>query len=496
MYFVRAYLSRRTDKALRRSASVHCLACLPPRAMGTARGSGYKYHARAKGIELISDSLWRLEVISRVRPARASQEGLRRLPIGRHTGYTSGLINPRSLRNGGRSMLRGSTGGPHRGRRANWGRRAAVVAIVIAAIELITFLPGGLMPDPERPSTIDSTSIAQASPGGALASSQLADAQSSLATGAGPAGGTPLNCSASSARVASVLCGSAPISGKAKAPLTTSPSWTQVTYPSPVGREFPTLVYDTHDGYVLLFGGLGSSGALSDTWKFSGGVWTQLHPVKSPSARYGQAMAYDAADGYVLLFGGTTRTAALSDTWKFSAGVWSKLTPATSPGALLDASMTYDAKDGYVVLFGGSTPTSNAVGSTWKFVGGAWTKLAPTTNPADRFDASMDYDAKDGYVVLFGGFNATTVTLNDTWSFTAGDWTQLTPSTHPSARAGSSMAYSGLDGELVLFGGYTGSGYVSDTWTFVGATWTKVTPAAHPSSRSGFVMADGRQPRT
>jgi hypothetical protein len=251
------------------------------------------------------------------------------------------------------------------------------------------------------------------------------------------------------------------------------------------------MVYDAHDGYVLLFGGLASSGVLADTWKFSGGVWTQLNPSPSPSARYGQSMTYDAADGYVVLYGGTSSTALLSDTWEFSAGVWTKLTPAVSPGPHVDASMTYDTKDGYVVLFGGTTSTATAVGTTWKFKAGSWTQLTPTTHPPSRFDASMGYDATEGYVVLFGGFNATVVTLGDTWNFTAGKWHQMAPSTSPPARAGSAMAYSENDSELILFGGYTGAGYLSDTWTFVGGAWTKVSPAVHASSRSGLVMADG-----
>jgi hypothetical protein len=36
------------------------------------------------------------------------------------------------------------------------------------------------------------------------------------------------------------------------------------------------MTYDAKDGYALLFGGSGSTGMLSDTWKFVGGAWKKL----------------------------------------------------------------------------------------------------------------------------------------------------------------------------------------------------------------------------
>jgi Kelch motif/Galactose oxidase, central domain len=251
------------------------------------------------------------------------------------------------------------------------------------------------------------------------------------------------------------------------------------------------MVYDSRDGYVLLFGGYTRGGDLKDTWKYAGGRWTDLHPATSPVATAGASMAFDAADNYVVLFGGESGSTALSTTWKWAAGVWTKLAPATHPTARVSAAMGYDAKDGYVVLFGGVSQASVAQSDTWKFVGGAWTKLTESVHPSGRWFSSMAYDPASSELVLFGGAN--TSILGDTWNFSGGHWTNLTAAVGPgpTPRYADALAYSAKDSELVLFGGETGSGFVSDTWTFSGTNWTKISTYVHPSSRGGAMVADG-----
>lgn len=55
---------------------------------------------------------------------------------------------------------------------------------------------------------------------------------------------------------------------------------------------------------MLEFGGLGRSNACAQTWSFVGGVWTQLHPSDSPSARLYVQMVYDSVDHCVVLYAG------------------------------------------------------------------------------------------------------------------------------------------------------------------------------------------------
>ncbi|MDE1819552.1 MAG: PKD domain-containing protein [Euryarchaeota archaeon] len=322
-------------------------------------------------------------------------------------------------------------------------------------------------------------------------------------------------CSTGSGCVASLLQDTWQFSGGA---------WTQLTpTTSPGTRYDASMTYDTADGYVVLFGGLGCStgsgcaaNEIQDTWKFTGTTWTQLSILALPGARNGASMTYDGADGYVVLFGGygcfTGSSCGLhwlQETWKLMGTTWTLLTPAASPGIREGATMTYDVTDGYVVLFGGHGPGSaGGLQDTWKFSGGTWAQLAPTTSPGTRTGATMTFDVRDGYVVLFGGFGCSTGSgctvdyLQDTWKFTGTTWTQLSPTTSPGTRLAASMVYDSADRYVALFGGYgcsTGSGcavgYLQDTWKFTGTTWTQLTPATSPGTREYASMtydaADG-----
>lgn len=57
------------------------------------------------------------------------------------------------------------------------------------------------------------------------------------------------------------------------------------------------MTYDPSIGGVLLFGGAGNSGDMSDTWDFHAGTWQKLAPAHHPSAREDFALKYDTRDG-------------------------------------------------------------------------------------------------------------------------------------------------------------------------------------------------------
>ena len=74
---------------------------------------------------------------------------------------------------------------------------------------------------------------------------------------------------------------------------------------SPPARAFAAAAYDEASHQVVLFGGIGASGAaLDDTWTWNGATWTQQHPATSPPAREFAAMAYDPNAHDVVLVGG------------------------------------------------------------------------------------------------------------------------------------------------------------------------------------------------
>jgi Galactose oxidase, central domain len=252
-------------------------------------------------------------------------------------------------------------------------------------------------------------------------------------------------------------------------------SWTMLKLTvHPQARSNAGMVYDAADRCVLMFGGLGSisSDYLHDTWEFERGKWTKLDPLTSPSARDGPGMTYDARDGYVVLFGGFGTSRTLSDTWMFEGGSWTKLSPARHPSERADVGMTYDARDGYVLMFGGYG-NPGALRQTWAFAGGNWTLLAVGKAPEARGYPSMVYDPTIHAVLLFGGYSPSTV-FNDTWKFEGGKWLQLHPTTSPPARGQAGIAFEGKSGYVVLFGGVDYDTIYGDTWSFGGNSWTEL----------------------
>jgi hypothetical protein len=261
------------------------------------------------------------------------------------------------------------------------------------------------------------------------------------------------------------------------------------------------VAYDAADGYVLLFGGLDTTGGnvlYGDTWTFANGTWHNLtsEEVASPAPRYLGAMAYDAADHCVVLFGGYNGAGtAYNDTWIFENDSWESVNvTGASPSPLWRATMTYDAADGYVLLFGGTTAAGAPRNETWSFSGGTWTNRTANTSgaPPARYRAAMTYDAADGYVLLFGG--CTTVTAgcssSDTWKYVAGNWTDLTGSvgTPPPARVYAAMSYDPATDSVLLFGGATSTAgaELADTWEFTAGYWYDLTAnqTQSPSARS------------
>lgn len=255
-------------------------------------------------------------------------------------------------------------------------------------------------------------------------------------------------------------------------------AWTNITSTlttSPSPRWYATVSDDPGDGYVVLFGGSNAAGtvAYNDTWTFHAGVWTNITATAghAPSPRDGAAMAYDAKDGYVVLFGGGSPSGGLGDTWTFSGGKWAELSPATSPGVRCCAAFAYDASAQKLVLYGGGNHGS--LGDTWTFSGGSWTVLTGS-GPAARCCASFAPDVSLGGILLFGGNGAA-----DTWNFTAGAWQSLSPSSAPPARSWLGMAWDPSDGYVLLFGGESAPG-----GTFYGDTWGWETQVVAPPKLS------------
>ncbi len=350
-----------------------------------------------------------------------------------------------------------------------------------------------------------------------------------------------------------------------------SGAWTNLTSTltvSPSPRFGAQITFDAADNYVLLFGGAYNVCSFicelytaQDTWTFSGGKWTELNPSVSPEGLDSGALAYDATTGYSVLFGGENGTAGVftlpyPSTWKFLGGVWTNITPAFSPPSTQFDAMAYDAADGALVLYGGcltyaSGPwPSNCViptNTTWEFTG-TWSEVFAVIHPAGTYaaevmtydpaihallvispdlpqpygsvgtiymngtwtfahgtwthydpvpiqeEAGMAYDAADGYVVLFGGVEGGYE--NETWIYQAGTWREASTPSTLAGRGAPCMAYDAADGYVLLFGGYMFLGPLAqhdfrDSWKFVGGVWTNLSIAdtASPPPRDEAAMA-------
>jgi hypothetical protein len=382
--------------------------------------------------------------------------------------------------------------GPH--------RSVALLAIALAVVEILSLLGGGLALGPHPTGSLGTVVGAPDRSASSVPAAQVADAEASLAGGQAPGAVSPTACDPAGLPGFSGACASRATGSGTAATGVTNPDWSMLVSPQPPGRDGAAIVYDARDNYVLMFGGYSSGTFLGDTWKYSGGTWTLLHPATSPGPRANAAIAFDGADHYVVLYGGWTgnlsKTHVLSDTWTYAGGIWTALAPAKNPGPLVAASMSYDASSGKTILFGGGNATFAVTNKTWEFHAGTWSRLFPKLEPPARDWASMAYDAADATIVLFGGWleNRSQPALGDTWTYSGTKWTRLTPSPAPTARFAAGMAYSPIDGAIVLFGGIPFPATLaatSDTWSYSGGNWTKVGPLGHPSNRDDPSMADG-----
>jgi hypothetical protein len=273
---------------------------------------------------------------------------------------------------------------------------------------------------------------------------------------------------------------------------------------APTPRDDPGLVYDAKDGYTLLFGGCAKTPCpLGDTWRFANGGWLNMTTglASAPGARAGATMVYDGHDGYVLLFGGAGNAGLLADTWVFQFGQWTHLPTSLAPSPRANAAIAYDAADSEVVLFGGSGAQGQALSDTWTFAGGSWTNRTASVGPAPpaRLSAGFAYDAVDREALLFGGSGACGTYCSDAWTFSGNHWMNATltgGAPAPTGRTQPTLAYDDGRSVVVLEGGQNAQ-VLADTWTFVHGQWTLLTtnttagPGARADGGAVFDSTDG-----
>lgn len=102
------------------------------------------------------------------------------------------------------------------------------------------------------------------------------------------------------------------------------------------GVDFTTMTYDPAYGQVMTYGGFDVSNGnavLTNPWAWNGSTWQQVTLSPAPDARVLAASAYDAATGQLVMFGGVGSSTYLGDTWVLSTGGSSSVTPTRLSGA-------------------------------------------------------------------------------------------------------------------------------------------------------------------
>jgi hypothetical protein len=217
-----------------------------------------------------------------------------------------------------------------------------------------------------------------------------------------------------------------------------TPTWTQLspTGGPPAIGQGSSAVYDPATNRMTVFGGNTTAcGPYSNaTWVLTnanglGGTpaWTLLNPAASPPARNSHTSVYNVANNRMIVFAGVGNSGALNDVWVLANAngvgtpAWILLSPTgTPPPARYFSTSVYDPATNRMVVFGGSA-TSGLVNDVWMLshadgTGGtpAWTQLSPTgTPPAARYAHTAVYNAANNRMVVFGGSDGSY--LNDTW---------------------------------------------------------------------------------
>jgi hypothetical protein len=178
--------------------------------------------------------------------------------------------------------------------------------------------------------------------------------------------------------------------------LWTGTAWYNATAaggPSP--RFGAAMTYDVARGVVVLFGGDDGTKKLNDVWEWNGTVqaWHQVVAVgTSPPARsYSALSSFDASNPGVALFGGLGASAQLNDTWIWNGKRWTQASVGgAAPTARQHAGMVYDAASHRMVLYGGLDALGIS-GEQWIATIAGSTPPATATSPGD-FDGDGKSD--------------------------------------------------------------------------------------------------------
>lgn len=175
---------------------------------------------------------------------------------------------------------------------------------------------------------------------------------------------------------------------------------------NPGRRLEGAMEYDPDHDVLVLFGSSVGGSPTSDTWEYSPreNTWTRVLPdgaLGSPPSRQADSMVYDSVDHKIILFGGNGRkNQLLNDLWFYDAGrrKWTNAKAKNPPPGSRFPALAYDPARNIVLYYKGPT-------DLWAYspAGNEWTKLPLTGGPEIKMAAgtSLTYDPDTDTYVLF-----------------------------------------------------------------------------------------------
>jgi serine/threonine protein kinase len=273
-------------------------------------------------------------------------------------------------------------------------------------------------------------------------------------------------------------------------------------------RSNHSMVWDSQDDLLLVFGGIDSQGnLLNDLWSYSpaSNKWTSLTPANStstasncvtsssPAPRMNAAMVWDNVDQQALLYGGEgTNGSYLSDLWAYSPskGTWTALAcSGNGPGGRGGAGVAWTGSQ--MLILGGLGP-GGLLGDFWAYTPGTgWSQISAAPPTGARAYPAVSWDSKEKQLYVFGGLKASGQQLGDFYVYRPGSGWHIISSGNAAAplpRQQALSAWDSADNVFLLMGGWQASGDTTHSalWAYSPArnAWWEITSLQNSSVTS------------
>ncbi len=270
----------------------------------------------------------------------------------------------------------------------------------------------------------------------------------------------------------------------------------------PTARTQHKAVYDPGGKTMIIWGGIGQDQdfTVDRLWVLTdvdgvGGTptWVPLSEGAgpSPSSRYGFSMVYDTANNRVIVFGGAEKngdtTTLLNDIWVLTNAngvggnpAWEDITPVSGniPTSRMMHSAVYDSSNNRMIIFGGSTDSkplndvwvlnhANGLDENGQATSPSWQPLSVSGDlPAGRQGHTAVLNPSNNHMTIFGGIDANGGLLDDLWVLEKANGTEgpatwssnviihTTKVSYPDARANHSAVINVGNDTMAVFGGF------------------------------------------